>query len=250
MEILGWGAEISYGDPDHLIIFISGFVGHDVPRFHFGEFSQAMPQTRLLVRDHTNSLYSQGILGVTDNEDENLQFLQFFVKKIGARRVSIVAGSVGAFSAILWGYKLGVNDIHLAGPVTDMATVVESRRGSLPLFAETALYMRGQLAAGYALANLRGFMRDHPASVDCVDIYYGRQDPIDSQQAAVIEDLPEVRSTIYYQGDHFRVPVFLQRRDPVLYDRLMAPTVARPSDLRRSGRNADVDLGYAVVRLV
>lgn len=250
MEMLGWGAGITYGDPDHLIIFISGFVQQDKPIFHFYDFAQTLPQTKLLLRDHTNNLYSNGILGVTDNEDENLQFLQFFIKKIDARRVSFVTGSVGAFAAIIWGHKLGVNDIHISGPVTNMATIIESRRGMQPVFAETAQYMRGQLAVGYPQANLRGFMRDNSSGVDCVDIYYGRGDLIDMQQAAVIEDLPQVRSTIYYEGDHYRVPVFIQRRDPVMFDRLMAPTVARPADLRHAGQTADVDLGYAVVRLV
>jgi len=248
MEMLGWGAGITYGDPDHLIIFISGFVEQDKPIFHFYDFAHSLPQTKLLLRDHTNHLYSNGILGVTDNEEENLQFLQFFITKIGARRVSFLTGSVGAYAAVMWGHKLGVNDIHILGPVTDMATIVESRRGWQPVFAETALYMRGQLAAGYAHANLRGFMRDNSTKVDSVEIYYGLDDPIDMQQAAVIEDLPQVRSTIYYRGDHYRVPAFVQRRDPVLHDRFMAP-VARPADLRRTGHTADLDLGYAVVRL-
>jgi len=250
MEMIGWGAGITYGDPDHLIIFISGFVRQDKPIFHFWDFAQTMPQTRLLVRDHTNNLYSNGILGVTDNEDENLQFLQFFIKKIGARRVSFVTGSVGAFAAIIWGHKLGVNDIHMVGPVTDMATIVESPRGKHPIFADLNEYLRSQVAAGNPQANLRSFMRDNADRVDCVDIYYGRDDATDRQQAAVIEDLPQVRTTIYYSGDHTRVPMFIQRRDPVLSDRLMDPVVPRPADLRRDGKSADVDLGYAMVKLV
>jgi len=250
MEMIGWGAGVTYGDSNHLIVLISGFVQQNQPGFHFSNVAEHLPQTKLFLRDHTNSQYTQGILGVTDNDNEILRFLQFFISKIGARRVSFVSGSVGAHSAIMWGHKLGINDIHLVGPVTDMATIVESRRGWQPVFAETALYMRGQIAAGYPHANLRGFMCDNSAKVDSVEIYYGRDDPIDIQQAAVIEDLPQVRSTIYYRGDHYRVPAFIQRRDPVLYDRLMAPTAVRPAELRRTGQTADVDLGYAVVRLV
>ena len=73
--------------------------------------------------------------------------------------------------------------------------------------------------------------------------------PADVQQSQMIADLPQVRSTVYYQGDHFRVPAFVLRRDVDLIERICAPMVERPADLRRQGPVPDVDLGYAVRRM-
>ena len=52
------------------------------------------------------------------------------------------------------------------------------------------------MAEGYPYANLRAFTRDNADKVDCIDLYFGREDPIDSEQAAFLQDLPQVRTTL------------------------------------------------------
>lgn len=250
MEMIGWGAGIVYGNPDHLIVFISGYGRPDQQQFHFLRYADPFPQTKLFLRDHGNCQFEQGISGVTVNEEENIAFLRFMIERIGARRVTFVSGSLGSHPTVIWGHTLGVQDIHLIGPVTDMVQGLTTDRITQPAFLPVADHFRRKIAEGYPHLSLRAFMRDHADAVDCVDLYYGREDPIDSAQAAVIQDLPQVRTTLYHQGDHFRVPMFVQRRDTDLSGRIMAPVVARPADLRKAGQTAPVELGYAAVRLM
>lgn len=248
METIGWGAAIEEGDPRHLIVFISGYGRPGRATFHFAEFASRFGQTKLFLRDGSNTLYAGGIPGVTDSAEENVEFLRYMIDRLAPERVSFVSGSVGTHPAVLWGCELGINDIHLIGAVTDMARIVRSSRGNMPAFEPVRDHMLDLLAAGYPHADLRPFLEQHGHRVDSIDLFYGMDDPTDIEQARNISDLPNMRSTIYYQGDHLRVPMFVQRRDMDLTNRLNAP-VQRPADQRGRGVHTDIDLGYAVVRL-
>jgi len=249
-EMIGWGAALDEQDSDQLIVFISGYGRGEQATFHFAGFAEQFSQSKLFLRDHANCHYHKGIQGVSENDEENVEFLRYLIDRLGVKRVTFVSGSVGSHPAITWGYKLGVNDIHLVGPVTDINTAITSERAGQEAFAEIAAHCQSLLDANYPNLNLRDYMQANPGKVDCVDVYYGMDDPTDIQQAENINDLPEVRSTIYHNGNHFRVPMFVQRRDPDLANRINAKTVARPADLRKAGTFKDEELGYAVVRLV
>lgn len=250
MEMIGWGAGLEDGNRDHLIIFVSGFLNPTSKNFHFQSFADRFDQTKLFLRDSSANQFRDGIQDVTTNETENLQFLDYMINKIGPSRVSIVSGSVGTHPAVLWGHLLGVDDMYLLGPVTDMESIMTSKRSEHPTFMDLAATARRMLKTDYPYLNVRNFMIEHSDAVKSVDIYYSAADEIDAQQAAVISDLPQVRSTVYHSGDHFRVPAFALRRDNDIYDRLYAPTIESPSALRRQGPVPDVDLGYAVERIV
>lgn len=250
MEMISWGAGLVDGDRRHLVILVSGFLYPNHKEFHFLRFGERLGQAKLFLRDDSPRQFRGGIPGVTESEEENVQFLGYMIDKIGPERVSIVSGSVGTHPAVLWGHWLGVDDIYLVGPVTDMVSMIETDRAQHPSFIGLTREVEGLTERGYPYLSLRGFMQEHADAVKSVDIYYGAQDPIDRAQAATIEDLPQVRSTAYRSGDHFRVPVFALRRDPDIVDRLSAPTVERPADLRRVGPVPEVDLGYAVMRVL
>lgn len=250
MKMIGWGAGVDYGTAEHLIVFITAFVTPDRTNFHFLEYAGAFPQTKLFLRDDRNCQFEHGIPGVTESEEENLEFLRTFIRKIGARRVTFVTGSIGTHPAMIWGHKLRVQDIHIVGPVTDYSVAVSTSRGSAPMFQAVTKLAQDRLDSRYPFSNLRPFLSEHSSAVDSVDLYYGRDDQVDCAHAAVIHDLPQVRTTLYHQGDHYRVPAFVQRRDPYMTDRIMAPVIERPADLRRANRWMPVDLGYAEVRLM
>lgn len=249
MEMIGWGAGLVDGDRRHLAIFISGFLMPHTKAFHFLPFAERLTATKLFLRDDSPHQFREGIRGVTENEEENVEFLRYMIDKIGPERVTILAGSVGTHPAILWGHWLGVDDIHIIGPVTDFTTCLHTKRAHHPSFSAVAHEALNALNRGYPYANLRPFMAEHAEAVQAVDLYYGMSDPADVQQADVISDLPQVRSTVYYQGDHFRVPALVLRRDVDLIERICAPVIERPIDLRRQGPVPDVDLGYAVRRM-
>jgi len=249
MEMIGWGAGLVDGDRDHLIVFISGYLYPNFKEFNFRAFAEKFGQAKLFLRDDSPRQFRGGIPGVTVSEDENVRFLQYMVDKLGASRVTLVSGSVGTHPAVLWGHRLGVDDIYLIGPVTDLASMLQSDRASHPNFLDLANEARNLIDAGYPHLSVRGFMAENAHRVRSVDIYYGANDPIDAAQARAIEDLPQVRSTVYHRGDHFRVPAFALRRDTDIHDRINAPDVERPMDRRRAGPVPDEDLGYATLRL-
>lgn len=247
--MIGWGAGIEAGDDSQLIVFISGYLYPNYPEFHFKAFSERFSQTKLFLRDNTGHQFRTGIPEVTETEQENVEFLRYIIRRVGARRVTFVSGSVGSHPAILWGHRIGVDDIHLVGPVTDYPSLLRTDRAAHPQFAQLIGEVTKQVEAGYEYADLRAFMAANPDKVGSVDIYYSATDPIDNDQALNIADLPQVRSTVYFTGDHFRVPVFVLRRDPDMTERINAPRIERPADLRRLARTAPRDLGYASVRL-
>ncbi|MBK1636892.1 hypothetical protein [Rhodovulum adriaticum] len=249
MEMIGWGAGLEAGDPEHLIVFVSGYLYPNFKEFHFLKFAAPFQQTKLFLRDDSPHQFRHGIPGVTESEEENVEFLRYMIAKIGAKRVTIVSGSVGTHPAVLWGHWIGIDDMYLVGPVTDMAAVLQTDRATHPQF--TGLFEQGkqQIDAGYPYSNLRPMMEAHSDRVASIDIYYGQNDPVDVAQAANIADLPHVRSTVYYQGDHFRVPAFALRRDPDIAARINAPVIERPADQRRAGGFAPLDLGYAMLQL-
>jgi hypothetical protein len=248
MESIGWGAEIEPGDPRHLIVFISGYGRPGQATFHFAEFATRFPQTKLFLRDGTNSLYAHGITGVTTTSEESVEFLRYMIDRLAPERVTFVSGSVGSHPTVMWGCELGVDDIHLIGAVTDMARAVDSPRAGMPAFEPLREHVEQLLAQGYPHANLRHYLLENGHRVSSIDLFYGMDDPTDIEQARNISDLPNMRSTIYHRGDHIRVPMFVQRRDMDLTNRINRP-IERPADLRASGLRQDVDLGYAVVRL-
>ncbi|KCV81445.1 hypothetical protein ATO10_12589 [Actibacterium atlanticum] len=249
-EDIGWGAKLEYGDPDHLVAFVSGWGQPGNQNFHFQPFANTLSQTKLFLRDHANCHYTKGIQGVTENEEESVEFLKYLLDKIGPKRVSFISGSLGSHATVLWGHKLGVDDIHLIGPVTDLMLGIEQERAYHPAFAESAKVAQQMVDEGYEYVNLREFMQANTDKVDCVDLYYGLDDQMDIDQAGNVEDLPHVRSTVYHRGDHFRVPMFVQRRDPVMSDRINADHVDKPKELRRARKTDPIELGYASVKLL
>lgn len=250
MEMIGWGAGFEDGNRDHLMIMVSGFLEPTSKNFHFQRFAERFDQAKLFLRDSSPNQFRTGIQDVTKNETENVQFLDYMIDKVGAQRVSIVSGSVGTHPAVIWGHMLGIDDMYLVGPVTDMVSILQSERAKTASFAGLAATAKSMVEAAYPYMNVRDFMAEHSDAVKSVDIYYAETDEIDAQQAAVIEDLPQVRSTVYRSGDHFRVPVFALRRDNEIYDRINAPVIECPSLMRNQGQVPDVDLGYAVERIV
>jgi len=246
---MGWGAGLIDGDRNHLIVFFSG--AQPLRKsFHFLDYAERFPQTKLFIRDDSPNQFRTGIPGVTENEEENVAFFRYLIGRIAPSRVTFVTGSVGTHPAILWGHRLGVDDIHAVVPVTDLDSGLQTQRAASGTFAEHARVAGQAVASGYPYANLRPFMESNSGKVKSVDLYYGLSDPADVQQAANIEDLPQVRSTIYYHGTHNRVPLMVMRRDRELYDRINAPHIERPAELRRKGDVQDVELGYGVCRVV
>lgn len=248
LEMIGWGAAIEDGDPRQLIVFISGYSRNANAPFHFAEYSRQFQQTKLFLRDGANCHYSQGIPGVTETEEENVAFLRYVIDRLSPERVTFVSGSVGTHPTVIWGCQLGVNDIHLIGPVTDLASGIASPRAGMAAFGPIRDYCAGLVAQGYPYTNLRTYLLEYGDRVDSIDVFYGLDDPTDIEQARNIADLPNVRSTVYYSGDHIRVPMFVQRRDRDLANRINLP-IERPADLRSSGAYREKDLGYAAVRL-
>ena len=249
MDMIGWGAGIEAGDPDHLIIYVSGYIYPGYKEFHFKKFADRFNQTKLFLRDDSGHQFRQGIPEVTNSEEENVEFLRYMISRVGASRVTIVSGSVGTHPSVLWGHWIGVDDIYLVGPVSNLVTMIHTDRANHQQFMGLTIEAAKVIEQGYEYADLRPFMQANSDKVASIDIYYGQMDQIDMEQSGNIADLPQVRSTVYYSGDHFRVPAYALRRDPDIEERINAQVIEKPVEMRQNGNTAPVDLGYAAVRL-
>lgn len=248
LEPIGPCAAVEYGDPSHLVILIRSHNPPGGPReFSFQRFGDRLRQTKLYVADPTYpySLYMKGLTEIAENHDEIVEFLQFFIKRIGAERVTLIAASIGAPPAVAWGVQLGADDVHLIGGVPDLELCLQQERADAPFFKPQADHFRSMID-DYPYANSREVLLENPDAVRCIDVYYGLDDPIDRAQSETLIDLPNVRRTVYHQGNHARLPIFVLSRDPDLQNRIMDPVVADPAELRKSG-NGPMDLGYAEV---
>lgn len=248
LRFIGAGAALADGDPRQLIVFVSGYLRPDRPGFHFADYAHGFAQTRLLLRDPSNALFSRGIPGVTASPAESLAFLRALIARLRPQRVTFVAGSVATHPTVLWACELGATDVHLICPVTDAAALLATPRANLGAFRAMRDMAAARLARGEPHADLRPYLCARGHRVEAIDLYYGLDDPVDTAQARHIADLPNVRSTVYHRGDHMRVPMFVQRRDHELADRINLPVVP-PAALRAAGACAARDLGHAAVRL-
>lgn len=246
VQMIAQGAAIDEGNPDHLIVFISGYSRDQNSVFHFSGYAEQFSQTKLFLRDGTNTQYENGVSGISDDDEGTLEFLRYVIRKLGAKRVSFVSGSVGTHPTLRWACELGVDDVYLLGPVTEFLSALESPRAAQGAFAEIRAYVETLVARDYKYINVRTLLEEKGDKIGAIDLFYGLDDPTDIQQAKIISDLPNVRSTVYHRGDHMRVPMFVQRRDTDLADRLNSP-VEKPGDVRASGQTAPIELGYAQV---
>lgn len=199
LEVISDCAAVSYGDPDHLIIMFSSTAAVRRGDFDFKDYSKDLPQTILFLRDDDKRTgYHNGINGLTADIDETVEFLRYFVKKMGPKRVTTFGTSIGGYAALLHGFLLGVDDIITIGTVTyvDPATV-EAKGGvgeRVPMSMQWAVDWFASRGVEPKYLDSWPTIQANADKVAAVKMYYSPDDEIDTTQTLHIAHLPHIKA--------------------------------------------------------
>lgn len=203
------GAAVAYGDSDRLVVFFSSRGAYRRNKFDSEDFSRDLPYTKLFLRDESKDyFYHNGIPGLTGSMEENADFLKYFIQKIGAKRVSFVGASAGAYSALVMGHMVGVDDIHLTSLVSFLNRDLSEDPDKAQLW-DGIFDNVNQLVAERGIdrkyLDSRNIVLENPGKVTAVKLHVSSNEPVDLNHAARIWDQPHVDTVFHDRGRHATV---------------------------------------------
>lgn len=197
IEAISDCAAVKYGDPDHLIIMFSSIPAIRRGDFDFKDFSKDLPQTILFLRDDSvKTGYHNGIGELTDDVDDTVAFIKYFIEKMAPKRVTMFGTSIGAYAALMYGFLVGVDDIVTVGAVSfvDPATrdALNGAGERVPLAMEGVrnYYTRRGLEPRYL--DTWPLLQANADKVRAVKMYYTPEDDVDATQTLHVARLPNI----------------------------------------------------------
>lgn len=191
-------AAVRYGDPDRLIVMFSSVMAVATREFDYRAYSRQLPYTVLFVREkNPRDGYNQGITGLTSTVEETAEFLDYFVKRMDVKRVSMFGTSLGGYAATLFSHLVGADDLHVIGPVSYMDPEVRDKLGGgervegLMNHVANRYHMRGEEPR---YLDTRRVILENPGKVKVARMYYSPDDEIDQLQIGHISDIPHIQA--------------------------------------------------------
>jgi len=226
IEQIADGAAIANGDPDRLIVFFSSLRAYAKGTFDSADFSGDFPCMRLYLRDESETwFYHNGIPGLTNNMQENAEFLKYFVSKYDPKRVTFVGMSLGGYASIALGHLVGVDDVHVVSPVNYLNAKIGKHPEASELWQDVFTPVNKYFddhKLDPKMLDLRSFIDENPNSVKIVRQHVVRTEQVDMNHAAHIGDYDHVETCIHERGRHSTLAA-LMLRSGELVDSLMAP---------------------------
>jgi hypothetical protein len=87
-----------------------------MPPFEFFGQLRSIPAHRVFVRDHEQCWYHRGVAGISHDLASTTLALEETLASLAPRRVVCVGTSAGGYAALLFGYRLGVDEVLAFGP--------------------------------------------------------------------------------------------------------------------------------------
>lgn len=216
LEFISECAAVQYGDPDHLIIMFSSNAAVRRKSFDFKDYARDLPQTFLFLREtsvHTG--FHNGILGLSNDLDETVEFLKYFIKKLGPKRVTMFGASIGGYAALIYGYLVGCDDVITVGTVT---FVDPNTRDALNGAGERVPGAMEGMVEFYTSQGMEPRYLDawplieaNPDKVKAVRLYYTPEDAIDTTQSLHVARLPNIKAIPCPGTTHRYIGVMLIR---------------------------------------
>ena len=102
-----------------LIITFGGILHRlPIPVFEFFRSLDCFNVNKVFIRDFSQSWYTHGIKGISENTTETIAYLQSLINLYGKQKTIFIGNSAGAFAALLFGRLLNVSEIHAFSPQT------------------------------------------------------------------------------------------------------------------------------------
>jgi pimeloyl-ACP methyl ester carboxylesterase len=101
------GVVADTGSGDTMLVLFAGLgPTHGTPRFEFLRAAATLRVQRLYLRDHAQSWYHRGVVGLGDDIVSTARALDARLNASGARRVVMAGNSAGGYGALLFGHLL------------------------------------------------------------------------------------------------------------------------------------------------
>ncbi|WP_141137856.1 hypothetical protein [Actibacterium lipolyticum] len=220
-QMIADGAAVSYGD-DRLVVFFSSRGAYRKGTFDCTDFSKDMPYSKLFLRDEAKDyFYHNGIPGLTNSMDENVEFLRYFIGKTKPSRVTFIGASLGAYGALVMGHLIGVDDIHLVS----LVSYLDKESGGDPENSQlwegvfepvTGLFQERGFDPKYL--NSRNIVEENLGKVRVVRQHVATSEPVDMNHAALNRDFPHVETITHDRGRHGTIVAGLMRSGSLAAD--------------------------------
>ncbi len=221
-------AAVEYGTSDRLMVLFSSKPAMRRDVFDYVTFVQGMPHTKLYLRDaHSDYLYHTGIEGLTNGIEETVEFLQYFIKKMGPKRVSFMGMSGGGFAASLFGHLVGadpatrIDDIHVQSSVSFVDPVKRDQIGGgerFPGMFQNLLDFLVSRNEEPKFIDVARIAEANPGAVRLMRMYYAEGDQTDSIQAQNMAGFDHVQAVPHPSHSHMMLGAALMREGTLYRD--------------------------------
>lgn len=184
-----------------LYIFFGGIAaGIAMPPFEFFNAAKILNENKIFIRDFSQCWYHSGLPGISVDIDTTAKFLWQEVHSINPRKVVFIGNSMGGYAAILFACLTGLGDAIAFAPQTFISPILRLRYGDRR--------WKRQIFNMYARCCLKRKVWDLKAPLlelgdgRKIDIYYSRDDRLDSVHAERLKKLDGVSVHCVANGGH------------------------------------------------
>ncbi|MCA8321014.1 hypothetical protein [Burkholderia cepacia] len=189
-------------DSECLIVALTSYNADDSKSnsFDFSSLIGSGDFSTILLKDLSNSWYTQGLEGVGSTHEEVIRYLTPIRSRY--KRTLFIGDSMGAFGAILLGSRLGADKIIAMSPQTSVNTRTCRIMGD----DRFTKYFERLTDVPASIQDVREILRLWPAK--SLDVYVSRADPQDVENAISIESMPNVKVQYLDYFDHWMAEEF------------------------------------------
>lgn len=189
------------GAGDTMLVLFAGLgPTYGAPRFEFLRAAASLPVQRLYLRDHAQSWYHRGVVGLGHDITSTARALDARLSASGARRVVMAGNSAGGYAALLFGHLLRADAVLAFSPRSFVGWPQRIRHRDFRRWRELAALRRtgGPDPAFEDLATLLG---DAPG-FGHADVHYSTDDRVDVLHAERLGTVPGVALHPHAAGGH------------------------------------------------
>jgi hypothetical protein len=89
-----------------------------MPPFEFFRLTSDMAVNKLFLRDFAQAWYHRGLRNISHDVPSTAAYLQSQIARLNVNRTVFVGNSMGGYAAILFGWLVGVDEVHAFAPQT------------------------------------------------------------------------------------------------------------------------------------
>ncbi len=184
---------------DVLLVVFSGLKKNPraLPGFSFKNPTDGIRVKKLFLRDLDRAWFLKGLRGVTTNVEETVAFLRAEAATVGARRIVLTGYSLGGFAALLYGARLGADEVQAFSPQTFVSFWRRLRCGD---HRWRRYVWRLNLGNTGRYQDLQPVLRQ--AGSTRFHIHFARDSRLDPRHAEHLRGLPGVTLHEHPQGGH------------------------------------------------